>query len=104
LTSRTTGKQVALKVVKSAQHYTEAAMDEIDILSKVADGTGPELEVGKSRIVQLVDHFNHSGPHGKHVCMVFEVLGKNLLHEIKKSDYQGLSIPVSILCSLTATN
>ncbi|KAK1583520.1 hypothetical protein Q3G72_024538 [Acer saccharum] len=29
---------VALKVQKSAQHYTEAAMDEIKILKQVADG------------------------------------------------------------------
>jgi len=86
---------VALKVVKSAQHYTEAAMDEIDILKKVAMGT----ESGKNRIVQLLDHFTHSGPHGRHVCMIFEVLGKNLLHEIKKTSYQGL--PLSVVKCIT---
>ena len=32
-----TGAKVALKVQKSAQHYTEAAMDEITILEKIAD-------------------------------------------------------------------
>jgi hypothetical protein len=38
--------------------------------------------------------FEHSGPHGRHVCMVFEVLGDNLLALIKRYDYKGVPIPV----------
>uniref|UniRef100_A0A7N0V3R7 non-specific serine/threonine protein kinase n=1 Tax=Kalanchoe fedtschenkoi TaxID=63787 RepID=A0A7N0V3R7_KALFE len=81
-------RYVALKVQKSAQHYTEAAMDEITILKQIAEGD-PE---DKKCVVKLVDHFKHSGPNGQHVCMVFEYLGDNLLTLIKYSDYRGLPI------------
>ncbi|KAJ8754083.1 hypothetical protein K2173_001981 [Erythroxylum novogranatense] len=79
---------VALKVQKSAQHYTEAAMDEITILQQIAEGD-PE---DKKCVVKLLDHFKHSGPNGQHVCMIFEYLGDNLLTLIKYSDYRGMPI------------
>ncbi|KDP29234.1 hypothetical protein JCGZ_16623 [Jatropha curcas] len=79
---------VALKVQKSAQHYTEAAMDEITILQQIADGDPDD----KKCVVKLLDHFKHSGPNGQHVCMVFEYLGDNLLTLIKYSDYRGMPI------------
>ncbi|GKV49976.1 hypothetical protein SLEP1_g56695 [Rubroshorea leprosula] len=79
---------VALKVQKSAQHYTEAAMDEITILQQIAEGDQED----KKCVVKLLDHFKHSGPNGQHVCMVFEYLGDNLLTVIKYSDYHGLPI------------
>ncbi|MED6125240.1 hypothetical protein PIB30_066776 [Stylosanthes scabra] len=81
-------RYVALKVQKSAQHYTEAAMDEITILQQIAEGD-PE---DKKCVVKLLDHFKHSGPNGQHVCMVFEYLGDNLLTLIKYSDYRGMPI------------
>ena len=103
-----TPRLVALKVQKSASHYTDAALDEIDLLRharRVADdearawaegGTGPCGETDpaetSSRVVRLLDHFEHSGPNGRHVCMVFEMLGANLLSVIRKSEYRGLPI------------
>ncbi|KAL3849611.1 hypothetical protein ACJIZ3_011493 [Penstemon smallii] len=79
---------VALKVQKSAQHYTEAAMDEITILKQIAEGDPDD----KKCVVKLLDHFKHSGPNGQHVCMVFEYLGDNLLTLIKYSDYRGVPL------------
>uniref|UniRef100_A0A5B7AID1 non-specific serine/threonine protein kinase n=1 Tax=Davidia involucrata TaxID=16924 RepID=A0A5B7AID1_DAVIN len=81
-------KYVALKVQKSAQHYTEAAMDEITILKQIAEGDPDD----KKCVVKLLDHFKHSGPNGQHVCMVFEYLGDNLLTLIKYSDYRGVPL------------
>ncbi|KAK9126526.1 hypothetical protein Scep_015372 [Stephania cephalantha] len=83
-------RYVALKVQKSAQHYTEAAMDEITILKQVAEGDPDD----KKCVVKLLDHFKHSGPNGQHVCMVFEYLGDNLLTLIKYSDYRGMPLPM----------
>lgn len=82
---------VAMKVVKSAQHYTETAIDEIKLLRCVreADQDDPFRE----RTVQLLDDFKISGVNGTHVCMVFEVLGNNLLKFIIRSNYQGIPIP-----------
>ncbi|WCJ41682.1 Protein kinase superfamily protein [Euphorbia peplus] len=79
---------VALKVQKSSQRYTEAAMDEIKILKQIADGD-PE---NKKCVVRLLDNFKHLGPNGNHVCMVFEFLGDNLLNLIKYSDHKGIPL------------
>ncbi|KAJ7533959.1 hypothetical protein O6H91_13G072800 [Diphasiastrum complanatum] len=81
-------RYVALKVQKSAPHYTEAANDEIAILKKITEGDASDDKC----VVKLLDHFKHSGPHGKHVCMVFELLGDNLLSLIKLYDYRGLPL------------
>lgn len=50
------------------------------------------------RTVQLMDCFDHVGPHGRHVCMVFEMLGCNLLSVIKRYNYHG--IPIRIVKSM----
>ncbi|CAN0215285.1 unnamed protein product, partial [Discosporangium mesarthrocarpum] len=104
-------KYVALKVQKSADHYTEAARDEVDLLEKIREsaqalrqrsererGAFKEGEDPDCRTVQLVDCFDHIGPHGRHVCMVFEMLGCNLLSVIKRYNYHG--IPIRIVQSM----
>uniref|UniRef100_A0A8C5LAZ1 non-specific serine/threonine protein kinase n=1 Tax=Jaculus jaculus TaxID=51337 RepID=A0A8C5LAZ1_JACJA len=84
-------KFVAMKVVKSAEHYTETALDEIRLLKSVrnSDPGDPSREM----VVQLLDDFKISGVNGTHICMVFEVLGHHLLKWIIKSNYQGLPLP-----------
>ena len=89
-----TGDYVALKIVKSAPHYTEAATDEIELLNCVAKND-PN---GEKYVVKILEHFMHSGPHGRHVVMVFEVLGKNILDLIEKY-YLGL--PLHVVKSIT---
>ncbi|XP_040268581.1 SRSF protein kinase 2 isoform X2 [Bufo bufo] len=81
---------VAMKVVKSAQHYTETALDEIKLLRCVRESDPGDPN--KDMVVQLIDDFKISGMNGIHVCMVFEVLGHHLLKWIIKSNYQGLPI------------
>ncbi len=141
-------KLVAIKVQKSAAHYTEAALDEISLLSELraastprpssssaaaaagsgssrasaaaagvaaaATGTGssnstfPDTmtataaaavddagaggarEAGSEYVIHLLDNFIVHGPHGKHVCLVFETMGQNLLALIKRYDYRGI--------------
>lgn len=152
-----TRAKVALKVQKSAEHYTEAAYDEIDILNTVsteAELMQQELELDVRRqlyregrraerlaagasdaedengaddddadlegvdeadlpplpddqpvpeynphVVQLIDNFMHQGPHGSHMCMVFQTLGDNVLSLIKAYKYQG--IPLDMVRKLT---
>lgn len=81
-------KHVAMKVVRSASHYTDAALDEIKLLKRAvyANPSHP----GKQYVVSLLDSFTHEGPNGSHVCMVFEVLGENLLGLIKRYRYKGI--------------
>jgi len=105
---------VALKVQKSAPHYTEAAYDEIELLAEAAKrGQLAEWETtmrGPLRhlfpclpftgIVQLIDYFEHEGPNGKHVCMVFETMGPNVLALIKQYNFKG--IPQDIVRKVAA--
>lgn len=101
-----TANHFALKVQKSAEHYTEAAMDEVELLDCIANerkGCEKNLATsGKNRvdvehsrfIATLHDSFFHSGPNGRHMCMVFSMLGCNLLSVIKAFNYRGIPIPV----------
>jgi hypothetical protein len=102
----------ALKVQKSAEHYTEAAMDEVELLDciskerkkveltlpmggKDSDGVPITDVVDYSNYVAtLQDSFFHTGPNGKHMCMVFIMLGVNLLSVIKAYNYRGIPLPV----------
>ncbi|KAM9751943.1 SRSF protein kinase 3 [Menidia menidia] len=81
---------VALKVVKSAPHYTETALDEIKLLRCVRDSDPSDPY--RETVVQLIDDFKISGVSGVHVCMVLEVLGHQLLKWIIKSNYMGLPL------------
>ena len=102
---------LALKVQKSADHYTEAAMDEVELLDcihkernrqhnlpkhkKDSDKvTAGEMAEFSNYCATLHDSFFHSGPNGRHMCMVFSMLGCNLLSVIKAFNYRGIPIPV----------
>ncbi|KXJ89509.1 kinase-like domain-containing protein [Microdochium bolleyi] len=93
----TNGKHVALKVVRSASHYTETAIDEIKLLQKIVQAN--PNHPGRKYVVSLLDSFEHKGPNGVHVCMVFEVLGENLLGLIKKWQHRG--IPRELVTQIT---
>lgn len=83
-------RYVALKIVKSAPHFTETAKDEIKILKAVRDSDPSDLK--REKTVQLLNDFKIAGINGNHVCMVFEVLGHNLLKLILKSNYRGIPL------------
>ncbi|KAJ2782568.1 serine/threonine protein kinase, CMGC [Coemansia javaensis] len=78
---------VALKIVKSAAHYTEAALDEIELCMRTVSVQEPH--VGRDYVAKMLDSFEHSGPNGRHVCMVFEVLGENLLSLLRNARRYG---------------
>jgi len=104
---------VAMKVQKSAAHYTEAAYDEIELLAEAAKrGNHAEWEETQrgpleglfphfpfTGVVTLIDYFEHFGVHGKHVCMVFETMGPNVLALIKRYNFKG--IPLDIVRKVT---
>lgn len=81
---------VAMKIVRSAKHYTDTAVDEIKLLDKVT--TGDLYHPGHEHVIQLLDTFTHKGPNGVHVCMVFEVLGENLLSLIRRYKHRGIPV------------
>ncbi|OMJ69572.1 hypothetical protein SteCoe_32661 [Stentor coeruleus] len=114
------GTYVAMKVQKSAPNYTEAALDEIDLLLKISQNYKEPLwvqavkqyhkedhdqiqkhgvSINHCYVVQLLNTFSHTGINGTHICLVFEVLGVNLLEIIKFYQYQG--IPINLCKSIS---
>ncbi|EMD34246.1 hypothetical protein CERSUDRAFT_117131 [Gelatoporia subvermispora B] len=103
-------RHVALKIVKSAPRYTETALDEIKLLQRLITSSTPlaaptlenpnpnpspaQTHPGRSHVISFLDHFRHKGPNGTHVCMVFEVLGENLLGLIKRHQNKGVPMPL----------
>ncbi|KAK0517241.1 hypothetical protein JMJ35_000396 [Cladonia borealis] len=53
----------------NAAHYIETAVDEIKLLNKIV-AANPN-HPGRKHVVSLLDSFEHKGPNGVHVCMVF---------------------------------
>lgn len=83
-----TKRHCAIKVQKSDPSYTDAAWDEVSLLDAINQEKTPETPV-----VELLDVFEHDGPHGRHVCLVFAVLSRSLLGLIKHFDYKGIPLP-----------
>jgi len=78
------------QVQKSASRYTDAARDEIDLLRDIRHGDARNEKC----CCALYDWFEHKGPNGIHICMVFETLGDNLLKLVKQYDYKGIPLPI----------
>ena len=90
-----TEEKSALKIVKSAKVYTEQAIDEIKLMTKMNE-MDPER---KENVVHILDNFTHDGPNGKHICMNIELGGSNLLDLIKYYDYKGIPMDQSKMIS-----
>ena len=74
-------KIVAIKISKSRESFQEAAQDEMKMLQTLGN---------QDFIVQLLDQFVIWGPHGKHYCLVFEPMWKDLYYLIRKFDFKGI--------------
>lgn len=70
---------VALKVLAAdAAKWSgnaDSVNDELHVLLRLRDGAD---ETGKDNVVQVLDHFVHTGPNGKHQCIVTELLGPDV--------------------------
>ncbi|KAB8271101.1 kinase-like domain-containing protein [Aspergillus minisclerotigenes] len=67
----------ALKVL-SADSYegTDSPMFEREILTHLRNGDRDQI--GYDYVCHLLDDFEHRGPNGTHVCLVFELMGETL--------------------------
>ncbi|CAR28663.1 hypothetical protein ZYGR_0U00210 [Zygosaccharomyces rouxii] len=72
-------RHVAIKIHKSSSEYSYAARKELQILRKIQSVARSSSHPGSPHIVELLDAFAHLGPHGLHVCLVFEPLNESLL-------------------------
>jgi serine/threonine-protein kinase SRPK3 len=108
--SSAANRYAAIKIVKSARRYTEAAKDEIsmfDCINRHCDRSRNDSRE-QPAIVKMLDNFTLCGPNGTRkfinvhttnitysdVCMVFEVLGENLLTVIRRFKYRGIPLKI----------
>jgi serine/threonine-protein kinase SRPK3 len=99
-------KFVAIKVQKSGDSYYSAAEDEIEILEVIADKWTTDdwkesikeysevSNINSCHCMHMMDHFEFEGPNGKHIGMVFEVMGANLLKIMKLYEWEGIPVPI----------
>eukprot|EP00744_Colponema_vietnamica_P001224 GILI01002051.1.p1 GENE.GILI01002051.1~~GILI01002051.1.p1 ORF type:complete len:617 (-),score=25.48 GILI01002051.1:52-1875(-) len=80
----------AMKIQKSDKQYREAAYDEIRLLKDImkADSTAERC------CARMCDFFEHTGPNGIHICMIFDILGENLLSLIERYEHRGIPLPI----------
>ncbi|CAG8387660.1 unnamed protein product [Penicillium salamii] len=69
-------KYLALKILSAECYGTENHVFKKEILQNLRDGDPKQL--GYDQICHLVDDFEHQGPNGSHVCLVFNLIGENL--------------------------
>ncbi len=86
---------VAVKFIKSAAHYTDAAKDEIEIM-----GSLKSEESAAAYLCSLLDSFALHGPNGRHLALVFPVLGMNLWDLVEQYAPHGLRCSVGTLITL----
>lgn len=66
----------ALKVLRADTYGTGHDTFEREILTHMREGDRSQL--GYTYVCHLLDDFQHEGPNGVHVCLVFELMGETL--------------------------
>eukprot|EP00756_Hemistasia_phaeocysticola_P023746 Hpha_TRINITY_DN15912_c4_g4::TRINITY_DN15912_c4_g4_i1::g.70900::m.70900/K08832/SRPK3, STK23; serine/threonine-protein kinase SRPK3 len=86
----------ATKVSKAGAAWRRAAVYEVDILTEINEArTGkvkidPGVRPYAEQLVAMTAAFEHSGPHGDHVCICLEVMGPNLLKLVAAHNFAGI--------------
>lgn len=86
-------RNVALKILTAESYGGEKDIYELSILRhiKAANTDHP----GYKHVICLLDEFRHAGPHGVHVCLVFDVMGENLVALGRR--YPDRKLPVHLM-------
>ncbi|KAJ8260418.1 hypothetical protein GJAV_G00181870 [Gymnothorax javanicus] len=79
-------QHVALKIVRNEKRFHRQAAEEIRILEHLRKID----KAGAMNVVHMLEHFTFRG----HICMTFELLSLNLYELIKRSKFQGFSLPL----------
>jgi serine/threonine-protein kinase SRPK3 len=92
-------RYVALKILVADAFSGTNRLHELRVL-QCAKSADPE-HIGHGRIVMLLDHFQHQGPHGIHFCLVLELLGPNLSIVQRLYEKQQHELPVTVVKQIT---
>ncbi len=108
------GNYVAIKMKKNDSNFIDDFYDEIEILQKISNNNFDqdwlktlkeyhkdeplilsELDTFEhTQVIQLLNTFIHySKNNTKYLCLVYEIMGINLLELIKRYNYKGIPLP-----------
>jgi serine/threonine-protein kinase SRPK3 len=90
-------RHVAIKVSTADSFGAENPTYELDILRELS--RGPKDHRGYKYVARLLDVFEHKGPNGNHVCLVFQAGGPDLDHY--RMVFQNCRIPITIAKRMT---
>ncbi|SPQ22208.1 1c17f1d4-95d7-478a-8e76-adfc9a26f8ae [Thermothielavioides terrestris] len=88
-----TRRHVALKILTADCYGQQQDTFELDILRQIKAQTTPHP--GSNHILPLLDQFEHQGPNGKHVCLVFKAMGPDI--QRYRRLFPRLRIPVPLV-------
>eukprot|EP01064_Diplonema_japonicum_P030089 TRINITY_DN5013_c0_g1_i2.p1 TRINITY_DN5013_c0_g1~~TRINITY_DN5013_c0_g1_i2.p1 ORF type:complete len:657 (+),score=118.42 TRINITY_DN5013_c0_g1_i2:268-2238(+) len=101
---------VAIKVTRCAPNVVSSSTHEVALLYYLAKNnpySTDKTQMDSGGVARLLNHFEHRGLYGTHVCMVFELLGAPLDVLMAQSGYRGVqdinlvkTITISILKTL----
>jgi len=81
---RATGREVAVKIIKSRKPFMLQAKTEVELLEALRQKDKND----EFNLVRLQDHFVHRG----HQCLIFEMLSYNLYDLLKYTKFAGVSL------------
>lgn len=99
LTNNRAQRYVALKILRADCYNGSHNIYEREILSKLSDSALKTDHSGRDYVLPVLDQFEHNGPNGQHVCLVFEVLGHHLTFQTSK--FEDGRLPVKTVRSIT---
>jgi len=68
---------------------------EREVLRRVREVSATSEHPGRLSLVEFIDDFEHDGPEGKHVCLVFELLGESVDSQMSDANRTRLPYPVA---------
>lgn len=72
---------------------------EREILSRILEMSRSSFHEGRNYVSHLLEQFNHSGPNGDHVCLVFDVLGHHL--GFQAAQHEDGKLPIKAVKQIT---
>ncbi|KAH7699963.1 dual specificity tyrosine-phosphorylation-regulated kinase, partial [Aphelenchoides avenae] len=72
---------VALKIIRNEPRFSQQAVQEVDILSRLRD-----LDHARANIIRMLDHFTFRN----HRCITFELAGLNLYEYVRQNQFRGM--------------
>lgn len=93
LTLLRVNRHVALKILTAESYGGEKDIYELSILRHIK--TANTDHPGYKHAICLLDEFRHAGPHGVHVCLVFDVMSEDLVALGRR--YPDRKLPVHLV-------